>query len=480
MVFSTPFFILIFVPIFLGCYYLTPVKYRIYIILLGSWLFYGFWRLDFLGLVILTSFVNYVLSCFVPEGRCSHRRRRGVLVFGVIFNLAVLGYFKYFNFGLESLNRLLTTIGAAPLTGHPVILPIGISFYIFQSMSYLIDVYRNDAKPADNFIYLAAYIALFPQLIAGPILRYKDIALQLKERKHSMENFTRGFMMFMIGFSKKVLIADTVAVLADAVFVLDAPTMAEAFLGSIAYTLQLYFDFSGYSDMAVGLGQMLGFHFMKNFNLPYKSRSITEFWQRWHISLSTWLKDYLYIPLGGNRKGTRRTYINLMLVMVLGGFWHGAAWNFLLWGLWHGIWLVLERRFPAMKNAVPAKREGAKRLSGKDALCWLRTMVLVMLGWILFRAANLGESISMLGGLIGLNGFGFSPELGWQLGGFSLFMLFVALIVTILESSQFRVFKNIKPQVKFAGRYVVLLALFSMGIMKILADSYSPFLYFRF
>ena len=262
---------------------------------------------------------------------------------GVAGNLVTLGIFKYFNFGIDSLNAVLNASGINSIEALRFILPIGISFHIFQCISFLIDIYRKDAVPPKRVIDFLAFMTLFPQLIAGPVLRYKDLADQFIARTHTLDKFSLGAYRFMTGFAKKVLIADTVADLVDKTFSLNDPSTADAWLGALAYAVQLYFDFSGYSDMAIGLGMMMGFRFIENFNHPYISRSITEFWKRWHISLSTWLRDYLYIPLGGNRKGPVRTYINLFVTMLLGGFWHGANWTFILWGAFHGGILAAER-----------------------------------------------------------------------------------------------------------------------------------------
>ncbi len=251
---------------------------------------------------------------------------------GVTGNLGALAYFKYWNFGVDNVNAVLGAAGHEPLSVGTVLLPIGISFYTFQAISYLVDVYRRDAPPERSVVSFAAFIALFPQLIAGPVLRYKDLVDQFQEREHSLRRFSEGARRFFVGLSMKVLVADVAAPLADAVFAAPAPSLTEAWLGTLAYTIQLFFDFAGYSSMAIGIGLMIGFRFIENFDQPYISGSITEFWRRWHISLSSWLRDYLYIPLGGNRKGEARTYVNLGLTMVLGGLWHGASWNFLLGG----------------------------------------------------------------------------------------------------------------------------------------------------
>jgi alginate O-acetyltransferase complex protein AlgI len=494
MVFSTTIFLFLFLPLFLAVYYALPLRLRNAWVLLASWAFYGWWRVDFLGLLVLTSLWTYGFGRAIARrssadlsipadpqpGRAQARR---ALAAGVILNLGVLGYFKYFNFGVESLNALL---GAGFLTAWKVVLPIGISFYVFQAISYLVDVYRGDAPPAESFLDFAAYIALFPQLIAGPILRYKDLAAQLRGRRHTVDLFSEGAVRFMIGFCKKVLIADTVAPLAAAAFGLARPSFADAWLGALAYTVQIYFDFSGYSDMAIGLGRMIGFRFMENFNMPYISKSITEFWRRWHISLSTWLRDYLYIPLGGNRRGTRRTYLNLMLVMLLGGLWHGAAWTFVLWGLWHGLLLAAERRFAA--------RPGLRRLDGggpdrpgadpaRGPLAVASTMLLVVAGWVMFRSPDVGHAAAMYAGMIGLHGLAASDALSWQLSRAAVAALAIGLALIYLAPLASRRRRRASLPLPAAQPYAAGLAvvpLFLLGIVKLSAESFSPFLYFKF
>ena len=313
MVFSTTVFLFLFLPVFLAVYYALPFRYRSAWILAASLAFYGWWRLDFLLLMVATTAWSHLL-CREIERNLPLRRARAkrALTAGILLNIGTLAYFKYFNFGIDSLSSLLVMLGGQEITAWQVILPIGISFYVFQATSYLIDVYRGDAEPAKSYLDVAAYITLFPQLVAGPIVRYGHIAPQLASREHSIPRFSEGAWRFMIGFAKKVLIADSVASLANAGFGVAAPHAGDAWLGLTAYAVQIFFDFSGYSDMAIGLGLMIGFRFPENFDRPYTSRSITEFWRRWHMSLSRWLRDYLYIPLGGNRLGSRRTYANLL------------------------------------------------------------------------------------------------------------------------------------------------------------------------
>ncbi len=490
MIFSTTIFAFLFLPVFLICYYLLPYRYRAGWILLGSWAFYAWWRLDFLALIIATTIWSYALGrVIVRERENRPGRARSAVAAGCVLNLGILGYFKYFNFGVDSLNALLAAAGFEPLTAWQVILPIGISFYVFQATSYLVDLYRNDAPPARSYIELAAYISLFPQLIAGPILRYKDLADQLRARTHSFEKFSEGAMRFMVGFCKKVLIADTVAVIADSAFALPQPGFIGGWLGALAYTSQLYFDFTGYSDMAIGLGLMMGFRFIENFNYPYISKSITEFWRRWHISLSTWLRDYLYIPLGGNRKGRRRTYLNIMTVMLLGGLWHGAAWTFVVWGAWHGAWLVFERW-----RADERPYAGG---SGFAPAATARTMLLVIIGWVVFRAPSFADALVMYRGMLGLDGLGPVGALSWQVSMLSASVLVLSFVIFYAAPAlryRFGAYtvqsaqgvKGSELVIATAGARLVgaaramVVPLFLLGILKLTADAFSPFLYFQF
>jgi alginate O-acetyltransferase complex protein AlgI len=461
MVFSSNIFLFAFLPLFLACYYLTPWRAKSALILIFSYAFYAWWRPDFLCLLVGVTVVSYGVA-FAIGAAIDETRRYRLLTVGVTLNLLALGYFKYANFGIDSLNVVLAGLGFNSVEFTHVLLPIGLSFYIFHAISYMVDIYRREAPPARNLIDFAAFIALFPHLVAGPVLRYHLLAEQFRSRTHSFERFSRGCVIFMIGFCKKVLIADTVAPLADAAFSSPMPTFSDAWLGAIAYTVQLFFDFSGYTDMAIGLALMIGFVFPENFNDPYISRSITEFWKRWHMSLSNWLREYLYIALGGNRKGVVRTYVNLFLTMLLGGLWHGANWTFVLWGAWHGGILVLERYW--------------EQRFGKPLLpAWLRvikTMLLVIIGWVLFRAADIAGANRMFQGMLAWNGMTFSSSVEWQVTPDRLAILFlgIGLIYTM-------------PWLKRNGgsflRYL-LLPLFLWAVATLSAQSFTPFLYFQF
>lgn len=476
MTFASAVFLFGFLPIFFAVYYSTPFKYRSYVIALASYLFYGWWRLDFLALLLLVTFGNYYVGGRIARA-ANRRHAKNWLVFAIAADLLVLGYFKYWNFFVDSLAGLINDGQPFSPLLSSVILPIGISFYVFQAISYVIDVYREDAPPASRLIDFAAFKAMFPQLVAGPVIRYKDIEAQFEHRIHSWELFGQGALRFFSGLAKKVLIADSVAPIADVIFKAQSPTLAETWLGALAYSIQLYFDFSAYSSMAVGLAMMMGFRFIENFRFPYISSSITEFWRRWHISLSTWLREYLYFSLGGNRLGLHRTYINLMLTMVLGGLWHGANWTFILWGLLHGVLLAVER---------------AIGVTGKEGFAiwrWAPTIIFVILGWVLFRAPDLETAVQYYRGMMGLQGYGVGDAIAWQLSHFALSMLAIGTLVALAEQWLNKAFgieaiseplkKDRLGPVPFYGVIIVCL-LGVLAVVKLMADNDSPFLYFQF
>jgi alginate O-acetyltransferase complex protein AlgI len=480
MIFASPIFLFLFLPLFLGCYYLTPQRFRSAVILLGSTLFYAWWRVDFVVLLYAIILWNWLVALGI-EKRQSSGSPKGLLAVGIIVNLMTLGYFKYWNFGVNSFFAIFMPAGSRPGPGlADVLLPIGISFFIFHGISYIVDVYRRDTPATKNLFDFAAFITLFPHLIAGPVLRYKDLAWQFQNRRHGFDTFSEGALRFMLGFAKKVLIADSVAPLADAAFALENPSFGDAWLGCFAYAVQLYFDFSGYSEMAVGLALMMGFRFIENFNLPYLARSITEFWRRWHISLSTWLRDYLYIPLGGSKKGEVRTYINLFLTMLLGGLWHGANWTFVLWGAWHGMLLAIERLMGVKGDDKP---QGVI-----NALRWAYTLLAVLLGWVAFRATDVHAAFDFYRGMAGLNGMGMSAGLDWQVKGAQLCALAAGIIVIGAQPYFAKYRKPVmlsKESVAMETRMplwqqIAAFALFVMAVTRLLAMSYSPFLYFQF
>lgn len=494
MVFSSGIFLFVFLPVFLAIYYLTPARWKSYTILAGSAVFYAWWRIDFTALLFGLMFWSHwvALSIGKAQDRDDLPAAKRWMIAGVIVNLGVLGYFKYWNFGIDTLSAIMIQAGMAPPEGVArVLLPIGVSFFVFHAISYIVDIYRRDAQPVKRFADFAAFMTLFPQLVAGPVLRFKDLAWQFGNREHSLAKFSEGARRFMIGFACKVLIADSVAPLADSAFALQNPTAADAWLGAVAYAIQLFFDFSGYSHMAVGLGLMMGFRLIENFNHPYISQSITEFWRRWHISLSTWLRDYLYIPLGGNRKGPVRTYVNLILTMLLGGLWHGANWTFVLWGAWHGTIMAIER---AVGLHGPGSTEHPRESVIRRVILTAWTMLLVLIGWVLFRAENVSAAVRMYKGMAGANGLGFSDAFEWQIGGVAVSLTFLAIALVYIQPMVEAWYKRAETQgaealgtekIRQSRRHslagqIAIIALFLLAVSRLIANSYSPFLYFQF
>jgi len=465
MIFSSSIFIFGFLPLFLTLYYSLPKSARSVMILIGSYAFYGWWRLDYLAVVFGISVISYLVAHIAYKTTCEQIKTWAIRL-GVTFDLLVLGYFKYTMFAVTGLRDLSVAMGGADITIPAIILPIGISFHTFQSISYIIDVARKDAPPAHNLINFLAFGSLFPQLIAGPVLRYKDLAGQFENRTHTPAKFVQGIGRFAQGLAMKLLIADNVAPLADRVFAASNPTGLEAWLGAIAYSIQLFFDFAGYSAMAIGLGLMIGFQFNENFNAPYSSRSITEFWRRWHISLSLWLRDYLYLPLGGNQLGAARTYFNLSLTMLLGGLWHGANWTFLLWGAWHGLWLAIERALGAksQSSAWPA------------LFAWPLTMTLVIIGWVMFRASTVTEALKIYAAMAGQNGWSVSNTIAWQIQPTEVTALILGGLISVLGQK----FAVSTHQIPNTLRLASNLSLLGMACVALLAQSHPPFLYFQF
>jgi alginate O-acetyltransferase complex protein AlgI len=456
----------LFLPVVLAGYHLlVPRRARNAWLLCASYVFYGWWDWRFCGLLLLTTSIDYFAGQSIVSAPSRAAARRA-LALSIAADLSLLGFFKYCGFGAETLNAIASALGVS----HPLVpvlsvtLPVGMSFYTFQAMSYSIDLYRREARPARSFLDFACYVSLFPQLVAGPIVRYRDLDAQLRERESSWAAAGAGAALFVLGLAKKVLVADAVAPIADFAFSRVDIGFAGAWTGLAAYTMQIYFDFSGYSDMAVGLGLLFGFRFPANFLSPYKSRSMTEFWTRWHVSLSTWLRDYLYIPLGGNRKGAARTYANLFLTMLLGGLWHGASWTFVAWGAWHGFLLAAERMLG--KRSFFVACPAPVQMAG--------TFLLAMLGWLLFRSPDLAVLGSMLRGLSGLNGPGPlfpAHNAAWpHWAG-----LAVAFLLAFAAPNTWEM--RWKPSWRTAG---ALAALFLLCVAVILVNTSSPFLYFQF
>lgn len=467
MLFSSFTFLCFFLPIVLGVYYVLPGQLRNLFLLLASLVFYAFGEPVYVFLMMGVVLFVYGISLSFSLCR-SDLMKQIVLVFGIALVLGILFYFKYFDFSISTFNQIFTT----EYSLVKVIMPIGISFYIFQALSYLIDVYRKTVPVQKNPLSLMLYIGLFPQLIAGPIVRYNSIYLQLYHRRHSVERVYAGFCRFVIGLGKKVIIANTLGITVDRIFSTPVESLspAVAWTGMIFYTLQLYFDFSGYSDMAIGLGRMFGFKFLENFNYPYISRSVSEFWRRWHMSLSGWFKQYVYISLGGNRKGLPRTVINLFIVFLLTGIWHGAAWTFILWGIWHGSFIVAEK----IISAVCRVPEIIRKYAGHVYL-----LLVVMAGWVLFRSETIGYATDYLKMLTG-----FMPSrpdfgLGYYVrpGG-----------LVIMGIGVFAAFGGFKKIHQLLSPYKIGRILESAYVTAVLcgvvilltASSYNPFIYFRF
>ncbi|MFC2998591.1 MBOAT family O-acyltransferase [Falsiroseomonas tokyonensis] len=512
MIFASFEFLFLFLPVFLAVYMAAPGSWRNPLILVFSWAFYAWWRVDFLALLVgVTVFTFYVALAIERAGPGSARGRR-LMALGIVGDIGVLAYFKYANFGVQTFNDLMRVIGHAPVGWAEIVLPVGLSFYVLQAVSYLVDVQRGTVKPTHSLLDYAAYKALFSQLIAGPIVRYSDVSSDLRGRKHSLAQFGAGSREFMVGFAMKVVLADTLSPVVDAAFALPAPSAADAWLAAVTYTLQLFFDFAGYSLMAIGLGRMIGFHFPRNFDDPYLAGSIQAFWQRWHMTLSSFLRDYLYIPLGGNRHGVARTYVNLLLTMAIGGFWHGASWNFLLWGIWHGALLALHRawstrgqeaaraerpnrRAEDRRDAFPQPLPGEDRRSGVDRraprrpMPWLvghlLTLLCVMIGWVIFRATDLAGAFAIYAGMLGLNGGGLSDALAWQLTPdrigtlwLAIFFVYLPLLLAGLRRRGFW------PQAGGAVASFVWatwpLAAFLIAMVLLYSRAAVPFLYFQF
>jgi alginate O-acetyltransferase complex protein AlgI len=393
LVFSSPLFLYIFLPVVLALYYAAHYRLRNVMLLLASLLFYAWGEPVYLLLMLFSILMNWIVGLALSAAP-SRRAEYSILTIGVTFNLLILGYFKYASFFVANLNRITGPLFHHTLDVSPMHLPIGISFFTFHAISYIVDIYRRQAHALKNPINMGLYISLFPQLIAGPIIRYHDIAEQLLHRSNTVERFASGVERFVFGLGKKVLVANTLGQVADGVFATQVSVLSPsiAWLGILCYTLQIYFDFSGYSDMAVGLARMFGFELTENFNYPYIARSIREFWRRWHLSLSTWFRDYLYIPLGGNRGPASRVRFNLFAVFVLCGLWHGASWNFAIWGLFHGALLVMERgRFGVILDQMPG------------AIARLYTLFAAIIGWVFFRAENLSHATGFLSAMFGAN-----------------------------------------------------------------------------
>lgn len=475
MLFSNPIFLFLFLPFTLLVYYILPKRFRNLLLLFVSLFFYTWGEQELVLLIITSTLVDYCSALIIEKGQ----RKLGLWL-SIVFNIGILGYFKYSHFAFTNLADILHFFNISVTNSKQfsdVILPLGISFYTFQTMSYTIDVYRGEVKANKNLINFATYVTLFPQLVAGPIVRYKTIADELINRTTSTHLFSEGVERFIIGLAKKMLIANNCAFLADAIFSLPANDLSFslAWLGVIAYSFQIYFDFSGYSDMAIGLGKMFGFNFPENFNYPYTSKSIREFWNRWHITLSSWFKDYLYIPLGGNRHGTLKTYFNLFFVFFITGLWHGANWTFVIWGVLHGLFIILERI-------------GLSRALDKlpSIISHLYLLVVVNVLWPFFRCDTFNDAFEYLQSMFSFSVVTNTDFLNFYLSKEIIIMLVLATIFSIpiykklnsilTNTDSVTLNYKILPYIKTS----VLILLFIVCLFYVATDSYNPFIYFRF
>ena len=471
MVFSSNIFLFFFLPIFLIAYFVTPQKYRNYTLLLFSLVFYAYGAPDFVFLLVGECIINYFLVKAMAKTEKTGTKKL-LCALSVIMALGLLLYFKYANFFMENLNAILGWAHHEPVSWMKVALPIGISFFTFQSITYTIDVYRGTTPPSQKLTDYVLYIMMFPQLIAGPIVNYNSVATQLVSRTSTMEDRVVGFYRFVIGLAKKVLIANTMAAFADQVFGMSYGDLATgtAWIGILAYTFQIYFDFSGYSDMAIGLGKMMGFRFPENFNDPYTSRNVTEFWKRWHMTLGNFIMNYLYIPLGGNRKGKGRMYFNLWLCFLLSGLWHGASWNFVLWGAFHGFFICADKLF--LKNAL--KKTGT-------IPSVIITFFLVAMGWVLFRVDTAADAGAFYQALFAFKG-------GLTVAGdaqfwFTFALAFVFSFLTLLpigQRLQDRIFADSYSKPLSWTMFAITLVLFILSAGSLCVSDFNPFIYFRF
>lgn len=464
MVFSSLVFLFAYLPITLLAYYLVPRQGRNIFLFIVNLIFYGWGEPKLVLLMVFNIFFNYIGGWLVDKYRADAKKKKLFLILTCVLDIGILAVFKYTGMITETLNML-------PFLNIPelqISLPIGISFYTFQTMSYVIDVYRDDAPVSKNFINFGTYVALFPQLIAGPIVRYRDVAEQLVNRRETLEMFTRGVKLFMVGLAKKVIIANTMGTLTTNIFATtDENGVVGTWVGMIAYTFQIYFDFSGYSDMACGLGNMIGFEFLKNFNYPYIAKSITDFWRRWHISLSTWFKEYVYIPLGGNRKGVKRQILNLLIVWGLTGLWHGAAYNFVLWGLYYGLLLILEKF--VLKKFLDRLPSFVQHIY---------TLFIVIIGWGLFYFSDVGQLGEFMVDLFNF-GNGICGNQAFNLIMSNLPMLIIAAVAsTPLAAMLYNRFEH--TRFMWIPETLYCMGVLAVSTASLVNQSYNPFLYFRF
>lgn len=472
MVFSSLVFLFVFLPIVLVLYYLSGKKYRNYLLLLASLFFYAWGEPTYVVIMLVSIGANYLCGLLVDEKRADKVRVTGVVI-SVIFNICMLGVFKYSGFFVKNINAAFNTSLPVP----EIALPLGISFFTFQAMSYVVDVYRKDAKVQKNIFDLSLYISLFPQLVAGPIVRYQTVANQIEEREHNIIKFGDGVRRFIIGLGKKVLLSNSLGMLADSVFGMQTYqlTIVSTWLGILAYSLQIFFDFSGYSDMAIGLGKMFGFEFLENFNYPYISQSASEFWRRWHISLGSWFRDYVYFPLGGSRRGNVRTYINLFIVWFLTGFWHGASWTFIAWGLYFGLLIGMEKSYLGkLLNKVPR------------FVRHIYLLLVVMIGWVFFRADSFSYSIEFIKNMffMGTNVIFDGVAASYINDYWFVLVLSMIFCMPIVDWFRRKIEvandKILESNISYVLNTVVYTGILLIVIFKLVNSTYNPFLYFRF
>ena len=476
MLFNSPVFLFLFLPITIIVYHFIPKKLKNLFLLLASVAFYAWGEKELVVLIILSALIDYNAGLLIASGK----RKLGLWI-SLAFNLGILIYFKYFSFVAQNIYSALKYFnGNQDYPGYlqTIVLPLGISFYTFQTLSYTIDVYRGKVEANKNFVDFAMYVTFFPQLIAGPIVRYKEISQELQDRFITKTQFAVGIERFIIGLAKKMIIANNCAFIADGMFSLPSNELSTpmAWLGAVAYSFQIYFDFSGYSDMAIGLGKMFGFNFPENFNFPYAARSIREFWKKWHITLSNWFKDYLYISMGGNRHGEYRTFFNLLIVFLLTGLWHGANWTFIVWGLFHGLFMIIER------IGIKKHLELMPKL-----LSHIYVLMILLISWVIFRSESLSQAWGFVGSMFSFNFDSNNDYLKFFVTIEGIMSIFLAIVFSIPKlglaiSSIFRDSEQMEEVswVKIISKYSLLLILFSISIFYIATDSYNPFIYFRF
>ena len=471
MIFSSPIFLFLFVPIFFGIYFFVPTKWKNLFILIASIIFYAWGEPTFVWVALGSALIDWLLSKLIWNAKTVLISKLW-LSLSIVLNLGLLFYFKYFNFFIDNVNHLLTYLHLKPLGALEVALPLAISFITFEKITYVVDVFRKVGHPAKSLLDYFTYVLIFPKLIAGPIIKYHDIESQIQQRTFDMADVKEGFFRFTKGLFKKVFIADTMAEVVDYIFSLSASQLGflDAWIGTAFFTIQIYFDFSGYSDMAIGLLRVMGFRIMENFNLPYISKSFSEFWRRWHISLSTFIKDYLYIPLGGNRCSKPRQYFNLIVCFLLSGIWHGASWIFVLWGLYHGMFLTIDKALGIKPN---------KERKMPVSLQIIITFVLVMFSWAIFRSQSVSQLITFISAMFNPSNNIFSSH--WMFTRDIIFMFILGIIISFVPATEF--YKNQisnrlsrRPLIKFCLN----VALLMLVIGKISVMNFVTFIYFRF